>query len=339
MSLQNINTGEALHFQQMCPGANNFRIGERVKDVMDRMGPIGKAVYLDPANGDNGYDGLSADKPKLTFAAAYALLTANKNDVLYLIGNESGLTLPSAITWDKNYTHLIGLCAPVGAAKRARIFQLSTLTGADPLITVSASGCIFKNFYVFQGVNDATSKVNVKVTGGRNYFENVHFAGIGHATMDVAGAASLKLDGAEENYFKNCQIGLDSQGTRGANSTELWIDGGSNRNVFDGCLLYCYISNAGHATVTLEDGTAIDRYLIFKDCIFETDSLNQGVTQTQVFNIKAAIVQGKILLQNCMMLTDGASGSGAWDGNTRGIIFSNNVAPAAGAAGGIATKQ
>ena len=39
------------------------------------------------------------------------------------------------------------------------------------------------------------------------------------------------------------------------------------------------------------------------------------------------------------MITDGASGSGVWDNNTRGIMFSNTPAPAAAAVGGIATKQ
>lgn len=330
--------GEALALQSVCPGCSNNIIGERLKFALDTIGPVGKSVYLDPANGDDGFDGLSAETAKVTFQAAYDLLTANKNDVLYLIGNESGLTLPAAITWSKDYTHMIGICAPVGAAKRARIFQLSTLTGVDPLINITASGCMFKNFYVFHGVDDATSKVCVQVTGERNYFENVHFAGIGHATMDVAGAASLKLDGASECKFVGCQIGLDTI-ARGANSTELWIDGAATRNVFEGCEIYSYISNAGHANVTLEDGTAIDRYLTFKDCIFSTDSTNQAVTQTQMFNLKAAIVQGKIVVKDCMLITDGASGSGVWDNNTRGIMHSNAGTPTAAAAGGISTKQ
>lgn len=338
MSKTQMTIQEARALQQICPGAQNALVGERLKFALDELGPVGKSVYLDPANGDDGYDGLSAETPKLTFAAAYALLTANKNDILFLIGNNSGLTLPTAITWDKSYTHFVGLCAPVGAGKRARIFQLSTLTGASPLLNITASGCIFSNFYIFQGVDDATSLVNVQVTGERNYFENVHFAGIGHATMDAAGAASLKLDGASECVFKNCQIGLDTI-ARAQNSTELWIDGAATRNEFIDCRIYSYISNAGHANVTIEDGTAIDRYLIFDNCLFMTDSTNQAVTQTEMFDIKAAIVQGKIILKNSMLVTDGASGSGVWDSNTRGIIFNNTPTPAAAAAGGVSTKQ
>lgn len=104
-------------------------------------------------------------------------------------------------------------------------------------------------------------------------------------------------------------------------------------------MIYAYISNAGHALVTVEDAQGIDRYLTFENCLFLTDSENQAVTITSVFDIKAAIVQGKILLDgNCRLVTDGASGSGAWDSNTRGIIFSAAVAPAATAGGGKSTK-
>jgi len=110
---------------------------------------------------------------------------------VYYIAGTSSITLSAALTWSNSYTHLIGICAPTRTAQRARIFQLSTLTGASPLITISGSGCIFSNLYVFQGVNDATSLINVSVTGGRNYFENVHFAGGGHAAQAIDGGAAL----------------------------------------------------------------------------------------------------------------------------------------------------
>lgn len=339
MRSRNLTQDEANVLNNLMPGNQNLQIGSLLKYSLGILGAIGDVYYLDPANGNDGNDGSSIDNAFKTLAYAYSQLTANKNQVLCLIGNNGSINLSAKLTWAKDYTHLIGLCSPVAAGKRARIFQLSTATGVSPLIDITASGCIFKNLYIFHGVNDATSLICVKVTGQRNYFENVHFAGIGNATQDAAGAASLKLDGAAENVFVNCQIGLDSQGTRGANSTELWIDGAATRNKFIDCHIFAYISNAGHALVTLEDAQAIDRYLTFDRCIFQTDSLNQGVTITQVFNIKAAIVQGKIIMRDPMLITDGSSGAGAWDGNSRGIIFSNAIAPAATAGGGISTKK
>lgn len=296
-------------------------------------GKTGSVYYVDATNGSDTYSGLDASHALATITAAYAKCTANKNDVVAIIANDTSQTLTAALDWAKDYTHLVGLCAPVGAAKRARIFQGAAATGID-LLTFSANGCIIKNIYAFHGVDDATSKICATVTGERNYFENCHFAGIGHATMSVAGSASVKLTGSE-NLFKNCQIGLDTI-ARDADATELWMDGAASRNVFEDCQFYGYISAAGYATVTLEDGTAIDRYLKFKNCEFFTDSTNQAVAQTSVFNIKAAIVQGKIILKDCMAFTDGAA---EWDSNNRGIIYANMPAAAASAAGGIGTNQ
>src|SRR3990167_5874811 len=169
-----------------------------------------KYYFVDPANGSDNASGRRVDEPLATLAAAEDLCVANRHDTVFYIAGSGGINLSAALTWDKNYTHLIGIAAPTMVAQRARIFQLSTLTGASPLITISATGSIFKNVYIFQGVADNTSLINVSVTGGRNYFENVHFAGGGHATQAVDGGASLKLDGAEENTFDGCTIGVDT---------------------------------------------------------------------------------------------------------------------------------
>lgn len=337
--MNGLSSADARNIDGLMPGFQLYEIGDKLKSMLDVLSIVGKSYYLDPVGGDDSNTGESWDKAVKTLTAGYAKLRDGYNDVLYYIAGTGSISLSAKLTWAKSYAHLVGVASPVVVGCRARIFQTASATGVSPLIDITGSGCIFKNLYIFHGVADATSLICVRVTGQRNYFENVHFAGIGNATQDAAGAASLKIDGGAENLFKNCFIGLDTQGTRGANSTELWFDSAATRNRFEDCTIYGYISNAGHALVTIEDAQGIDRYLIFKNCVFMTDSLNQGVTITQVFNIKAAIVQGKIILQNCMSLTDGASGSGAWDGNSRGIIFSNAVAPAATAGGGIATKK
>ena len=222
-----------------------------------------KYFFLDAANGSDSNDGLSVEHPFATLAAAYAACTANQHDTIFYIAGSSSVTISTALDWSKNYTHLIGIAAPTEVAQRARFFQLSTLTGASPLLTVSATGCIFKNFYLFQGVDDATSLINVSVTGGRNYFENVHFAGGGHATQAVNGGASLKLDGAEENTFVNCTIGVD----------------------------------------TVAAGTGIDRYTVFEDCQFINSNLdNFTMAAGFLIPAFAANNSSRILLKDCIVL-------------------------------------
>ena len=280
--------------------------------------PFGKNAnyyFVDPANGAATNDGLTPDTALNTLLAAYNKCTANQHDTVFYIAGSSSISLTAALTWSKNYTHLIGICAPTHAAQRARIFQTSTLTGASPLLTISATGCIFKNFYIFQGVDDATSLINVSVTGGRNYFENVHFAGGGHATQAINGGASLHLNGAEENLFVNCTIGVDTIDAA-TGMMGILFDGEAHRNMFRNCTVRIRAGNAGAGFVEVADATGIDRDNTFIDCLFLN---NSGTDLTSGFVIPAGMgAPRKILLKDCMIL-----GTAKLDANDRGVLFGN----------------
>jgi len=280
-------------------------------------GPNSNIFLVDPANGSDNNTGKSFQDPLASIEAAEALCTANQHDVVLYLAGSSGNNLAAALTWDKNYTHLIGWCAPSAAAQRARIFQTSTLTGASPLLNVTATGCIFKNFYIFQGVDDATSLINVQVAGGRNYFENVHFAGGGHATMAINGGASLKVTG-DENLFRHCTIGVDTIASATGHVGVLF-DGAASRNVFEDCHVSMYAGNAGAAFVEVADATGIDRYTIFKECIFSNcNKANFEMTAGFVIPAIAANRPARILLKDCM-----SYGAAKWDANDRGVLMGN----------------
>lgn len=269
---------------------------------------------------------------------AYSKLRDNKNDVVIMIPSgasaaETTEDISSSATWGKDLAHLIGL-SQNKYGQRCRFNNSGT--AVTPMITVSGSGCVMKNFQAFCG-GDSGNLVNVVVSGGQNYFENIHFAGMGDATAaDTAGATSLKLDGGTENVFKNCIIGLDTVERDGDSKGELWMDGGASRMWFEDCLFTTYLS-ADNQTVTIEDGTAIDRTIMFKNCVFFAKSTNKATAQTTVFSIPAGISQGAIILQNSYAASDG--GAVDWDSGNRGIIWNNSVAAAASAAGGILTNQ
>mgnify|MGYP001180835997 CR=1 FL=1 len=293
-------------------------------------GPKSKVYCVDPANGSDSNVGTSFKSPLASIAAAEDLCVANQHDVVLYIAGASGNTLSAALTWDKNYTHLIGLCAPTRTAQRARIFQLATLTGASPLVTVSASGCLLRDLYIFQGVADATSLINVSVTGGRNFFDNVHFAGGGHATQAVDGGASLKLDGAEENTFKNCTIGVDTVDA-GAGMMGILFDSEAHRNLFEDCTVRIRAGNADAGFVEVADATGIDRDNIFSNCIF----LNNSATSlTSGFVIPAGMgAPRKLLLKDCMVL-----GSTKLDANDRGVLYGNMDAVTGADLSGVAVQ-
>lgn len=296
-------------------------------------GPSSKIYFVDPANGSDSNDGRRPEKPLASIEAAYALCVSGNNDVVAYIGGTSGNNLAAAVTWSKSYTHLIGLCAPTMVGQRARIFQTSTLTGASPLLTVSGSGCIFRNFYIFQGVNDATSLVNVSVTGGRNYFENVHFAGGGHATQAIDGGASLLISGGSENTFVDCTIGVDTiSAGNGMAGLVFAATGGAARNRFRGCHFSMYAGHSGAIFVEALGNSGLDRYQTFENCLFTNLS---STTMTQAFAIAAGFdpANKRFLLRDCMLI-----GAGKWDNGDTGLVYGNMNAVTGADLSGVAVQ-
>lgn len=323
----------------------NFKYGIQSQGVPVLGGEAlltqGNSYYVDPTNGSDSYDGKTIDRAKATLTAGEELLEANQNDVLYYLAGSSSISLSATLTWDKSYTHLIGVCAPVNMNQRARIFQTSTATSLNPLINITGSGCSFRNFYINQGVDDAGSKVCVQVTGDRNYFENVHFNGIGNNTMDVDEATCVKLDGAHFARFSNCVFGSQSTSAgSAATNSELWLDGESSQCTFEDCIFTRRIEHeTNHVLVQVEDALGFGAFMLFKKCLFMYTSVNQAYTGGSVFEIPAISSKTRvIILQDCMAVAGDTSATD-WDSNDRGVIFNNAVAPAASAAGGLATIQ
>lgn len=293
------------------------------------VGPIGNGsvYYLNPGNGSDDYDGKTPRRAFKTMAVAYAALTANQNDVLVYIQDNTSLSIVDTLDWAKDYTHFVGVCPPTKVAQRARIFNSGNTTASTPLLKVSANGCFFSNFYVFQGSAVATVGC-VEVTGGRNYFENVHFAGMGHATnAGGANAYSLKLNGADECTFKNCTIGIDTI-KRTADNKPLWIDGGSVRNRFEDCDFFSYAETNTYAMVKINDANALDRSMIFKNCLFYNFWENHGGTLLECFDVPANVQTHDIILQDCML-----AGIAEWEDDDRGQMWCNMSAPSASAGG------
>lgn len=301
----------------------------------------GKNWFVKPSTGSDGNSGTDPDNSLATLTKALSLATANQNDTIYLFaqnntGSSTSDVQGSTLTWNKDLVHLVGVAPPTAVSQRARISQ-TLATAISPMVNVTANSCYFRGVQIIQESSSASSLVNLQVTGQRNVFESCHIAGLANVTQSAPGSCSLKIDGGAENVFRRCVIGLDTI-ARDADATEILFDTDATRNVFEDCYITSYISAAGFASVTLADVTAIDRYVIFKRCLFMTDSVNKGVTQDQVFSIPTPIAQGKIILMDSYYNTDGATGAGIWTTTGRGNIWNNAVAAAAAGAGGEMTK-
>jgi hypothetical protein len=265
------------------------------------LGPVGDVYWLDPTNGsDTLNDGTAPASAFASLETAEAALTANQNDVLVYIAGTTSLNMQAALTWDKSYTHFVGYCAPSRIEQRARIFQKSTLTGASPLLTISASSCIFKDLYIFQGVNDATSLINVQVTGSRNYFENVHFAGAGHTAQAVDGGASLNINGGSANTFFKCTIGTDTAvAAAGVSALTFGPAIDAAHNYFDQCTFRVWAnSTAVNFVETTITGVNFDN--VFDNCIFINRNAAGGTSAlASAFEVPGSTT-GYFLLKDCM---------------------------------------
>lgn len=269
------------------------------------FGKNSKAIFVAPGSGSDGRRGTSPDQAVATLSRALALATADSNDVVYMISEDnsaSGTTdyQSSALDWNKDGVHLIGVNSGNGIQNRSRIAQLSTATNVDDLFTVSASNCMIANISVFHGVDDATSKGAVKVSGERNYFYNCTMSGIGNATMDTADNYSLNVTGSE-NTFERCYIGLDTVARGTAATYEMALQSGATRNRFLSCQVVSYAEDAGFAWVYVPTN-GIDRWNLFDNTLFINMPTGDasGTTMTEGFDVTGGgSPDGLVLLRNC----------------------------------------
>lgn len=261
----------------------------------------GNTFYVRPRTGTTGADGRSPQTAVKTLAAAKALCTANQNDVVYFLAesNTAANTTDyqaTALDWDKDGVHLIGVNPGSFLGQRSRISNLSTADAiVDGLFIVSANNCLIQGIEVFQGqggTNPTGASIAMVVSGQRNAIVNCQISGIGHTELDDATSRSLSVTGAE-NYFKDCYIGLDTV-IRATATGEVSV-GDIARTIFDGCLFNTYTSLSTFKMVTY---TSPDRFILFKNCIINAiQNITSAVAPTGALSA-ATTVNGQIILIN-----------------------------------------
>jgi len=254
-------------------------------------------------NGSDGAEGNQINASLKTLTEAYSRCVSGRGDVVYLLNN--GLStgtarLASLLTWAKNNTHLVGLCAPSQLSQRARISHSATAGIGFPLLfKVAAAGCTFQNLQWFQGyaVDEDQTCLELTSAAQRCVFSNCHIAGMGAALPAArAGSMTLKLGGAE-NVFQGCTIGLDTESRTAANS-EVVVTVGL-RNIFRDCLFPTFAGNAGHLFLSAANGT-IDRWLLMQRCIFINAIQSTATAMTSALSVGSAM-GGMVILDGCSL--------------------------------------
>lgn len=310
-------------------------IHRRVEDLADQLyatPPGGTAFYVWGPYGDDDASGLSPGHALATVKAAFDKTTPEKHDVVYLIASDTADAPTTAITWDHDHTHLIGLGADFpGIGQRSRISgTAANAIGLGGVLVVSARGCIIKNIQVSNGT--AAASGGTLVSGPYNYFENVYFNGMNDASSaDKATSFCLSITGAE-NYFRNCTVGSVQTICASTNSV-LHIANGAN--TFEGCRIQHYSHTAGNFLVQLVAGTAGMSLILFKDCVFYSQSVNWAASSTDVFNV-AQTGSHYVLLKDCAVI--GGTGAGISWADVVTHVYHTSTAPSTGGGIGIAVN-
>ena len=280
-------------------------LGGRVLNTGYAALGAGVPYYCDPDNGDNNLSGRTPGTAVASLVTAYGLTTAEQNDAVILIGdgNTTGTArLTANLDFTKDATHLIGIGAPGRQAKRQRISHAATAPTTNfILLTFSCQGSIFENFGSFCGMAEAADETSYAVTGNRNYFGNVAFEGLGHATVAVrAGSEVVLLTGAEENRFVDCTFGLETIARNSASAT-LRFQTACGRNSFEGCLFPMYATASSPLWIDAPAANAFNgSSQYFKKCEFVEVGLSGSSTLT-VVGLSHASANGTVYFTKCFM--------------------------------------
>lgn len=286
----------------------------------------GSVFFVNPATGSDGNRGDTLQAPFATLYKAHSVMTAGNNDVCYLVGNGAAsgsarLSLANAqavdstattgvLNWTKNACHLIGIAAPTNTAQRARIAPpTGTYTqatfGSGNFVVVTGAGCIFANISLFHGFSTGgTNQICWTDNGGRNFYSNMDFGGIGDAASAAdTGARSLKIGsaGTGENTFVGCTVGLDTV-TRSVANASLEFAGATPRNTFRDCNFPFQTSNAGVLGILGTGAACMDRWQKFDRCTFINNIKSTSTVMTVLASITNASPGGLLFHKDSTLL-------------------------------------
>lgn len=268
-----------------------------------------------------------------SLSAAYDATVSGRNDVIVLDGNTTH-TLTSMLTVSKNCVHFVGVDYLLGVRRhygQSSKVTLGVTTAATDIATMLVTGvrCSFRGIK-FSNANTVTEGIYAVADGGEyTYFENCEF--YKETDLDQTGAAELVANGDSSKYV-DCYIGSTVNAISGAVirpcvtfSRGLAATGKVARDVmFKGCIFARKVGNAANRFVYGAEANAIERLVIFEDCIFF--NIN-STSPAQNVAFGATLTDGYVLLRNCS-----AIGAATAMSTTTGVFVDGPV-PAADTTG------
>ena len=268
----------------------------------------GDHFYTDSVNGSDSADGKTWATAKASIwgtYGGYSLLTADKHDVLHVIGGATAYIETGICTWAKDYTHCVAETNPIMSGGRARITNTGVAATTGEWV-FSCTGCHFSGLH-FQwgdsGVN--TSVIGVSITDDRNSFVNCNFEGPINAT--VGGGVAIRtvsLDSVQDNWFYGCKFGQRTVLSTSAAGALVEFKGTNcTDNGFVNCIFTMYNSNTAAAALSFVSAAMPDSGVTtLAHCAFQNHH-----TASTADVIRAAGVHGLVHMHYCTLVGNGTS--------------------------------
>jgi len=263
---------------------------------------FGNVYFVDYRNGADTNNGKTRDTAFKTLSAAVAAVTTDNNDVIFIDG-DSTVTETAMITLSKNRVHIVGCNGPAGHMGNGAKVSLGVTTVATDIGTFKNTGVrnTFSNVK-FMNSNEVAEGIYCFVEGGEfSRFFNCEF--YKSTDLDVTGAAEFVNNG-DTAMFYNCTFGSTANIIASAKirANMLLTPVLSGKKCRDGYVENClFLSKAGgsqHVAVYGAAATAVERMLVFKNCIFLNNPLSAG-TPAHAVGFGAAQTEGAVLLKDC----------------------------------------
>lgn len=301
--------------------------GGPAQNIMRQIAPPGIDYYVKPYTGLSTATGLAPNQALDSLVTAKTKVVADSYDRVVMIGEGNAAAkcsdyLTATLDWSKDLSSILGWGNGTLFSPRARVAFDPDYDTASNLFTLSANGCLVEGVQFYEGISGSDKPTGaVKVSGSRNVFRNVHFAGIGADENDIAGAYSLWLTG-QENYFENCVIGLDTIDRGSAANQELLISAGAVRNYFKNCLFIMRLQHATNSPFVRIAGGAMGNpgpVAVFDNCLFLHSSTNYGYAQDLAIVFTATPTAGIVVVRNSTTTAT------AWGAASNNLKVQNSV--------------
>ena len=298
--------------------AGNLELEKALLGLDDAGQPMttGNKYYVIPA-GDSNYkefydkyqetyqDGTQA--VHLTIASAYAAVTSNRHDIIFLSANAAHVQT-SMLSIAKNRVHFVGLSGrggSLGMGARTRITMGATGVATDLAVMQNTGvGNTFSNLKFDSSSTTAESLYSVIEAGEYAIYNSCEF--YKSSDLDDAGAAELALNG-DSAQFNNCYIGSTANETGNIRANVLCTAGIVAGKALRDChFVDCFFAAKADDTdknfVYGANATDIGRSLSFRGCTFFNNPLGAGTPAVAV-EFGAAQTEGAVYLDaNCAVV-------------------------------------